>query len=805
MNDRKLSILSSLCKLPVVLAVALAFPSIGLCAEYFVATTGNDTNNNGSSASPFRTLQRAANTVGAGDTVTVRAGTYVGFQLTTSGTAANRITFVADPGVLVNAKLASASAYSGAINLEGASYVTIDGFSVKLASYGTVRSNIRTVENTGVVLRNNIIDDASWWGILAGNSANLLIENNRITDTAIQHGIYVGNSADNPIVRGNYVANSRGAGIQINADRDLPGDGIISNALVERNTLLNNCSGESASLNLNGLEDGNIINNLIASQYRNGIAMYQDNQTSGTKRNLVAHNTIIGSAYYAVSISGAGSTHNRIFKNIFFSQGWGSSYRGGLGVQNYTGLQSDYNILMGRVNRDPSNTESPAETPSQWQARGFDINSIFLESRYGTPQAALSALFVTPPSWPLYAPQSGDYHLTSTAPAINAVSTIDVSTTDHDGTARDAIPDIGAYERTGSGPPPSTATPTRTPTQTNTPIATATRTPTPVLPTATPTRSPTSAATATPTPIPGSTNTPTPTPVFTQTPTPTATPGSEDDAVLLFNFENLERRGTATYVVDESNFHNDGKLSGRYSLIPSSIGFGNALKCGPNTKIRVRDAASLDLSTEFTLSALLLPEPIVASTGWQTVLIKEASPSLAYGLYASSKPAGQPAGFVKVGSAAEQGAFGNVRLPASWNHLAVTFDGVQLNVYVNGVKVGAARSSGAAINSKGAVSICGNSIWADEQYRGLIDNVRIHRRALDQAEIESLMVSDISGAGVNQTAVSFSHPSAKNKVKAGMKRGSKSDAIAARIKGRGVSRALESGWGSFGSIHTSNQ
>ena len=67
----------------------------------YVATTGNDAAD-GSLATPWRTLQRAANLVRAGDQVIVRPGHYAGFNLTTSGTATNPILFSADPGVIVD-------------------------------------------------------------------------------------------------------------------------------------------------------------------------------------------------------------------------------------------------------------------------------------------------------------------------------------------------------------------------------------------------------------------------------------------------------------------------------------------------------------------------------------------------------------------------------------------------------------------------------------------------------------------------------------------------------------------------------
>ena len=56
----------------------------------YVATTGNDSPD-GSLATPWRTLQRAANLIRAGDQVIVRPGRYAGFNLTTSGTATNPI------------------------------------------------------------------------------------------------------------------------------------------------------------------------------------------------------------------------------------------------------------------------------------------------------------------------------------------------------------------------------------------------------------------------------------------------------------------------------------------------------------------------------------------------------------------------------------------------------------------------------------------------------------------------------------------------------------------------------------------
>ena len=78
-----------------------------VATEYYVATTGSDSNP-GTQASPFATLQKGADTAVAGDTVWIRGGTYkittpktsgAGIQLSKSGTSdTNRIKYWAYPG-----------------------------------------------------------------------------------------------------------------------------------------------------------------------------------------------------------------------------------------------------------------------------------------------------------------------------------------------------------------------------------------------------------------------------------------------------------------------------------------------------------------------------------------------------------------------------------------------------------------------------------------------------------------------------------------------------------------------------------
>ena len=75
---------------------------------------------------------------------------------------------------------------------------------------------------------------------------------------------------------------------------------------------------------------------------------------------------------------------------------------------------------------------------------------------------------------------------------------------------------------------------------------------------------------------------------------------------------------------------------------------------------------------------------------------------------------------------------------ATWAHLAVTYDGSVLALYVNGTQVATQLQSGPILTSTGALRIGGNNIWS-EWFAGLIDEVRIYNRALTQSQIQADM------------------------------------------------------------------
>jgi hypothetical protein len=86
----------------------------------------------------------------------------------------------------------------------------------------------------------------------------------------------------------------------------------------------------------------------------------------------------------------------------------------------------------------------------------------------------------------------------------------------------------------------------------------------------------------------------------------------------------------------------------------------------------------------------------------------------------------------------------------SWSHVAGTFDGSYVRLYINGVQAAVAAYSGTIFSGNSDLGIgatVGDSIqgWTDHPYRGLIDEITLYRRALSAAEIQAVYQTGTNG------------------------------------------------------------
>ena len=191
--------------------------------------------------------------------------------------------------------------------------------------------------------------------------------------------------------------------------------------------------------------------------------------------------------------------------------------------------------------------------------------------------------------------------------------------------------------------------------------------------------------------------------------------------------------GSGTTLADGSGNANNGAISG--ATWSTSGKFGSALSFdGVNDLVTVNDAASLDLTNAMTLEAWVFPVALGAT--WRTVVLKEQPNQLVYALYAS-EGSSRASGHVFSGSDLDTRSANTIPLN-TWTHLAVTYDGATLRLYVNGTQVSTRAVTGSMPNSTGGLRIGGNNV-RPEWFSGRIDEVRIYNRALTAAQIQTDM------------------------------------------------------------------
>jgi hypothetical protein len=194
---------------------------------------------------------------------------------------------------------------------------------------------------------------------------------------------------------------------------------------------------------------------------------------------------------------------------------------------------------------------------------------------------------------------------------------------------------------------------------------------------------------------------------------------------------------SGTTVSDSSGKGNHGTLlnATRRPKAEARHGQGALLFNGSNSLVTIPDKSSLDLTKGMTLSAWVYPT--VDLSGWKSLIEKERTGGFAYALHANSD-ANRPTNAVHIGTSYEHLKSGNKVPRNRWTHLAATYDGSTQRLFVNGVQVGSRSQTGSLSVTANPLRIGGNTVLAGRYFKGLIDDVRVHNRALIAAEIAAM-------------------------------------------------------------------
>jgi beta-lactam-binding protein with PASTA domain len=233
-------------------------------------------------------------------------------------------------------------------------------------------------------------------------------------------------------------------------------------------------------------------------------------------------------------------------------------------------------------------------------------------------------------------------------------------------------------------------------------------------------------------------------------------PAAVAGLIAAFGFE--ETAGTTA--IDSSVNPRNGTFGGG-AAAPTRVltgKFGRAVSFDGGDNISVIDGAAgtkLDLTTGMTLEAWVNPSSM---SGWESVAYKERGGAgtglLSYALYAhdGAPQAGGfagPSGYLRPApalSTTDQGVREAAHTPLglnTWSHIAVTYDGANMRLYVNGALVATKPQTGTIATGNQPLRIGNSNASISEGFNGLIDEIRIYNRALSATEIGTDMNTPI--------------------------------------------------------------
>ncbi len=150
---------------------------------YYVSTQGNDTDP-GTEASPWKTIQKAANTIKAGDTVYIRGGVYnERVVLKTSGSQDKYITFTNYPGEAVTIDGTGIDwgyDWNSLININRQSYIILSGLNVKNSRWFGIGSTPDDNGSDDIIIKNCSTYNTKGAGIIFTHASNITIDGNSV-------------------------------------------------------------------------------------------------------------------------------------------------------------------------------------------------------------------------------------------------------------------------------------------------------------------------------------------------------------------------------------------------------------------------------------------------------------------------------------------------------------------------------------------------------------------------------------------------------------------------------------------------
>ena len=202
--------------------------------------------------------------------------------------------------------------------------------------------------------------------------------------------------------------------------------------------------------------------------------------------------------------------------------------------------------------------------------------------------------------------------------------------------------------------------------------------------------------------------------------------------------------GSGGTIVDAAGNGLDGNLTGAPGWVAGTMGLALALD-GTTQYALVPDDPLLDLASQITLSAWIKPSKLgTANVVAKASFVGTIIPGYELNLSSTGKP------FVRFNASDTYRVNGATSYPTTgdtWMHLAATYDGSVIRLYVNGALDGSLASTFTISANDEPLGIGAQSDGnTGRLFQGALDEVRIYDRALSAGAIQAL-ASGVVGVG----------------------------------------------------------
>ena len=197
--------------------------------------------------------------------------------------------------------------------------------------------------------------------------------------------------------------------------------------------------------------------------------------------------------------------------------------------------------------------------------------------------------------------------------------------------------------------------------------------------------------------------------------------------------------GTGTTVADSSSAGHDGFfVDSTPEWVPGL--YGTALKFDGTDKVEIPDHADFHLTNAMSVALWMQPEG--DQTASAKLFIKQKSGQYPYALQYDDSGQGL---FATVYASTRYDTAPHIPdFPGEWAHLCFTYDSSVLILYKDGEQVASVNTSGQLQQNNLSLSI-GCRLDYDQNFNGIIDDVRLFNRELTPEEINQVMVDAPAG------------------------------------------------------------